>query len=140
MRALLALGRAGQRGWTPTAHVARSAEVPLPFLHRIVGKLARAGLVETRAGPGGGLRLGTEMRLITLLRVFEAVDGPLAISPCLALPASCSRSRGCAGRRALAGVQDSLRQELGRITLARMLTLGQARRRGAPRLRERHGR
>ncbi len=122
MRALIELGRNRRRAWMPAVAVAQRAGVPLPFLHKIVGRLVRAGLVETRAGPRGGLRLRQEPRSISLLSVFEAIEGPLALSDCLDGAGACARSRRCTGRQALAGVQRSLQRDLNRITLARLLT------------------
>lgn len=121
MRALLELGRIGRQTWMPTTQVARGAGVPLPFLHKIVGKLARAGLVQTRAGPKGGLRLGMDLKAITLLCVFEAVEGPIVLSDCLVIPGTCRRAWTCSGRFALAELQEGMRHEMARITLARLL-------------------
>ena len=53
IRAMLALGRAGgARLSTPV--MAASMNIPVRFLPQVMGDLARAGLVRSRAGRNGG--------------------------------------------------------------------------------------
>ena len=56
IRAMLALGRAGgARLSTPV--MAASMNIPVRFLPQVMGDLARAGLVRSRAGRNGGYEL-----------------------------------------------------------------------------------
>ncbi|MEW5822149.1 MAG: Rrf2 family transcriptional regulator [Cyanobacteriota bacterium] len=52
-------------------------------LAKILQRLARAGLVESIRGPRGGFNLKKNTDQITLLDVYEAIDGPLELSDCL---------------------------------------------------------
>ena len=48
-------------------------------LEQISGLLRKAGLIKTVRGRNGGYTLGAHPEEITLLRIIEAVDGPLSM-------------------------------------------------------------
>jgi Rrf2 family protein len=78
----------------PDRHVSvREVAERLPIseshLAKVFQRLTRAGLVEGIRGPGGGFRLVPDRGELTLLDVYEAIDGPLGVSPCLFAPAKC---------------------------------------------------
>ncbi|MFH1176274.1 MAG: Rrf2 family transcriptional regulator [Acidobacteriota bacterium] len=50
--------------------IARRRGIPLPFLSRLLGELARAGLVATARGPKGGARLARGPEDVTLATVL----------------------------------------------------------------------
>ena len=52
--------------------------VPYRFLEQIFQDLRRAGLIAGKRGPGGGYLLTRSPEDISLRRVVEAVEGPLA--------------------------------------------------------------
>jgi len=52
-------------------------------LAKVMQRLAKAGLVKSRRGPGGGFTLGRHPGRITLLEVYTTVDGPLDQRTCL---------------------------------------------------------
>ena len=63
--------------------LAREGGVPYSFARSIQHDLAQAGLVSNARGANGGMRLAVDPREATLLEVVEAVQGPVALSPCL---------------------------------------------------------
>jgi Rrf2 family protein len=78
-----------------TAELAQRQRIPLGFLTKIVGGLARAGILETRRGAGGGVRLGRPADTITVLQVIEAAQGPVRLNLCIGFPASCEVAHHC---------------------------------------------
>ncbi len=52
-------------------------------LSKVLRRLTQAGLVTATRGPGGGFRLGRRGDRVTLLEVYEAVEGPLDVTACL---------------------------------------------------------
>jgi Rrf2 family transcriptional repressor of oqxAB len=68
----------------PSAYLAGSVNTHAVFLRRVLGSLARAGLIETREGRGGGYRLARPASAIRLSEVYRVMepDGPLTASPC----------------------------------------------------------
>jgi Rrf2 family protein len=47
------------------------------YLLKALKALARAGVLHSAGGPGGGYRLARPAKRITLLEVVEAVEGPV---------------------------------------------------------------
>ena len=52
-------------------------------LSKVLQRLAKVGIVRSISGRGGGFVIGKSPDAITLLDVYEAIDGPLNDSPCL---------------------------------------------------------
>lgn len=70
--------RRGDTGFVATARVADDLAIPAPSMSRILRSLAAAGIIATKEGAGGGVRLGRPPAAITLLDVIEAIDpGPV---------------------------------------------------------------
>jgi Rrf2 family protein len=67
-----------------SAHEMASAlRVSEAHLSKVLQRLARAGLVKSTRGPKGGFTLGRPRSKITLLEVYETIEGPLAMGSCL---------------------------------------------------------
>jgi len=52
-------------------------------LAKIMQRLSRQGLVQSKRGPSGGFVLARSPAEITLLEIYEAIDGPLPDRSCL---------------------------------------------------------
>lgn len=72
IRAMSALTRLD--GMLTVEVIAREAQVPSPYLAKILQQLSRAGLVVSTRGKHGGHKLARPSAEITLLDVIEAVD------------------------------------------------------------------
>ncbi len=59
----------------PASRLAEYHGVPGPYLAKSLQALMRAGIVESRAGRNGGYRLARPAHDISLLDVFEAIEG-----------------------------------------------------------------
>ena len=120
VRTMIYLSGLPLNGRVPTATISQTQGVPLPFLSKVISRLALAGLVITSRGMGGGVALARSPREITLLQVVEAVDGPVRLNSCLLRPGSCDRQDRCAAHDAWAEIQDHLIQELSGVTMAEL--------------------
>jgi Rrf2 family protein len=84
-----------RNGHTSTAEVAANAGIPLSILGRLVSATSKAGILQTRRGAKGGIRLARDPSEITMLEVIEAVNGPLTVNLCSSDPGYCEVSDGC---------------------------------------------
>lgn len=75
--------------------ISRTRDLPVPFVRRIVSRLAEVGILRTVRGAGGGVALAREASRITLHDVVSAMEGPTCASPCLEEPGSCKLSGSC---------------------------------------------
>ncbi len=60
--------------FVPTKELSASLNIPNPSAVKILGSLASAGIIETREGSRGGVRLAKPPQNITLLDVFTAME------------------------------------------------------------------
>lgn len=75
--------------------ISRTRDLPVPFVRRIVSRLAEVGILCTHRGAGGGVSLARSASSVSLWDVVFAMEGPSCPSPCLAEPRSCSQSGTC---------------------------------------------
>lgn len=79
----MALLAGDERRARPTREMAETLNVSDHHLAKVMQRLGRAGLVQSQRGPRGGFRLARQRESISLLEVYEAVEGPLAGQTCL---------------------------------------------------------
>ena len=63
--------------------IARRLPVSGAHLAKVLQRLARLGLLDSQRGPRGGFRLARPPHEMTLLEIYEAVDGPLRPGGCM---------------------------------------------------------
>ena len=117
VRALVYLAMQPKDTYTSTSNMSKNQHIPEPYLLRISADLARNGLVETRRGPGGGLRLGLPANEITVGKVVDCVDHTFAAIDCLNEPNACLISGACSQRELWGDVEQMLLDYLFRITI-----------------------
>ncbi len=66
-----------------TGEVASVLDVSENHLSKVLQRLAKAGLVRSTRGPRGGFMLSRSPDDLTLLEVYEAIEGPLGTTNCL---------------------------------------------------------
>ena len=81
---------AGYDKITDAKTISESTSVTLRFTLKILHKLVQGDLVQSYKGVNGGYKLKVRPEDITLKRVIELIDGPIAIARCLDSGESCS--------------------------------------------------
>lgn len=91
------------------------------YLSKILQRLARRGLLDSRRGANGGYRLGRPAEEITAAEVVAA-SGPdeTGAAPCMLEARSCDCSAPCALHRFAARAEGATRRRLDRTTLGDM--------------------
>lgn len=102
--------------------LAASEEVPLVYLHKILQKLQRRGIIKSYRGRfGGGFSLQQDIRQITLQDIIEIAQGKFAINRCFIEHDRCSRTRKCPIHKQLTQVQKNIDRVLHKVTLAALV-------------------
>ncbi len=109
-----------RHGRISAAQVAEIQGISPTFLGKIVQSLAKAGILATRRGVGGGIALGVPVGSLTLLQVIEAVEGPICLNQCLTTPPQCGHLETCPAYPYLKQAQVSLRDILN-VSFAEVL-------------------
>ncbi len=112
VRMLVYLAMHSGEGYIPTSEIAKKQHIPEPYLLRISADLVRAGLVESRRGPGGGQRLAKDPADITVGNVIQCVDHSFAALDCIESPDSCLISNACSQRELWSDVEKMLQDYL----------------------------
>jgi len=100
--------------------LAAAAEVPAHFLSKVLQSLGRAGLILGQRGTSGGFALAVPADQVSVLRVVEAVEGPLQLNVCLIGIAGCSRQGWCPAHAVWVEAQAALTQVLKNASIARL--------------------
>lgn len=101
----------------PVSTMSRSLGVSEAHLGKVLQRLARHGYLESRRGPKGGYGMGSGARELTLLKIYEAVDGPLRDSTCLLEHQVCTGT-SCILGSLLESVNSQVREHLSDTTVA----------------------
>ncbi len=118
VRVMIELAANVGNGPVPRATIQARQDVPAAYLAKIVPTLARAGLVRTHVGARGGVSLNVPPETVTLRRVIEAVEGPIALNRCVTGPGACHRDSFCPVHAVWVRVQGLVTRELERFTIA----------------------
>ncbi len=128
VRIMIELGSVPSTERVMSETLSSQSGVPEAFLRKIIADLARSGLINTYAGPRGGIALSRLAEAITLLDIFEAIEGPVCLNPCILRPEECARSRTCASLGFWDQMQSMIVGELGRASLLSLVQESLARR------------
>ena len=79
----------------PVNEIAKSMHIPKTFLAKILQRLAKAGIVKSVRGVGGGFSLLKKPADISMLDVIKAIQGECAINICAVNAKVCRLSRSC---------------------------------------------
>ncbi len=93
--AALSLVRMAETGGVvPAVELAKTLDIPHPFLRGILRTLKEAGLVDSRRGQNGGFHLAKDPEEITMLDLLDIFQGPFHLTECQE-GAPCSREPFC---------------------------------------------
>lgn len=105
---------------TDALTVEQAATHPLSpgYLEQVALKLKEGGLIVGKRGPGGGYKLARPAKDISVRDVVEAVEGSMALVPCLRKAEACSAHEGCTSRGVWGTLQEKISETLEGITVA----------------------
>lgn len=115
--ALSSLSGAGDR-WILARDLAAAIDAPLPYLSKILHRLAGAGIVEAKRGYRGGFRLIRQSDQLSVGEIIIAVEGPGFLEGCLLGKAECSDRRACPAHAFWGLERERIRSQLQRMSLS----------------------
>lgn len=119
VRLLVALSLMGE-GFFSASRLAKELTIPYQFLRLLIQPLAKAGLVETKEGSRGGVRLARDAMSISLADVVDVFQGEVHMSECLFKQAKCGNFQTCVLRTRLQGIEKTVRAAFAEVTIGSM--------------------
>ena len=103
--------------------------IPAPTVAKLMGTLARGGLLSASRGAGGGFELQRALDTVSVAAIIEAVEGPIALTQCLhggesgrsdenARGHECAIEGSCSVRGHWTPINRAVRAALDAVTLA----------------------
>jgi Rrf2 family protein len=131
LRALTVLAKEYGKGPVLIGDLARKERIPHKFLELILLDLKKKGILQSKKGKGGGYLLIRPPSATSVGEVVRALDGPLALLPCVSLTAyrrcdECPDERTCGIRSVMKEVRDSTASILDGTSLADILERSQS--------------
>lgn len=108
--------------------ISEAENISQKFLESILLILRKAGILASKKGKGGGYFLAKEPENITIAAVYRALEGPIALVPCVSLNFyekcdDCPSEEACSVHNLMVRVRDTNLTIFENTTLADLITL-----------------
>ena len=101
--------------------------MPFEFLAKILQKLARSGLIDSKQGPHGGYHLARDPSQISFTDVFQAIDEPMRLVECAEIETcQCPRLSVCAIIETMRALHQKVIAGFDEVTVADLIPASQA--------------
>ena len=100
-----------------TKEIASTLKVSEAHLSKVLQRLTKVGMVNALRGPRGGFKLGKEKNDVSLLDIYEAIEGSLGDARCLFTTPVCS-GEDCILGDLLSSVNSQVRQYFSSTSLS----------------------
>lgn len=119
LRAVVDVCLNSENGPTLRQDIADRQGISADYVAQLFGKLARAGILRSVRGPGGGYLIARDAASITAGDVLRAVEGPIAVVHCVEPggSSSCERAGSCVTHLVWRRLSDVMAQFLDSLTL-----------------------
>ncbi|MEI6892724.1 MAG: Rrf2 family transcriptional regulator [Pontiella sp.] len=106
-------------GRATTAEIAEVFEASRHHLAKVHQRLTKGGLLKSIRGPAGGVLLAKKPENISLLEIYEVMEGSMLCNPCLFGKDKCPRT-DCVLGMLLPGLARQVREYFDETTLAQL--------------------
>jgi len=120
VRVMIHLAGLPPRSTERQSELSKATNVSGHFLSKVLQQLARARLIRSQRGSGGGYALAVAAESVTLLDVVQAIEGPVRLNQCIEEGPACERKSWCPAHQVWAEAQAAIVTVLGRVTMARL--------------------
>lgn len=120
VRAIMYLAR-NDDGYRSSSEISAAEGIPLQFLRRILQELAKAGLVTSREGVTGGVKLKASPANIRVSDIIKIFQGKIEISDCMFRKTLCANRATCVLRKRIKAIEAMVTREFEKVTIAGLL-------------------
>jgi Rrf2 family protein len=120
IRALLALATR-KEVYVSAKTIAEEQAIPYQFLRRLLQDLIRNGLVVSKEGAGGGVRLAGNPDEIKIKDIIEIFQGKVQVSECMFRKQICANRANCVLRHEIIRIEQMVSNEFEKISIGKLL-------------------
>lgn len=95
LRAMVYLARKGEGHYAGVKEIAKATDVPTNYLAKILQQLAKANVLESQKGFGGGFRIGKKLSKINLLAIVDPLENISKFKRCVLGHRMCNDAMAC---------------------------------------------
>jgi FeS assembly SUF system regulator len=106
------------------AELAAAIGVAVPTASKILKILARADLLRSVRGAKGGYMLSRPAGEISVAEIIDAMEGPIGVTECSAVPGLCAQEGSCSIRGNWQRINRVIRDALDQMALAELAQPG----------------
>ena len=123
LRVMIDLAEHIDEGYIPLQTIAKRQGISEKYLEQIIGRLSKAGLVQSARGAQGGYKLTKAPSECTVGEILRVLEGDLAPVACAASvhPALCPRLDDCVTTEVWRRIGEAINNVVDNITLADLL-------------------
>ncbi len=111
--------------------IAEETDLPVPYLAKIMHRLALKGIVVSQRGVGGGIRLKRDPSKLSLFDISVALDDAIVNKICMLRTSECSDERACPAHEFWVSHREKQVTFLKAMTLSKVAEFDAKKRRGA---------
>lgn len=120
VRAIVHLARNGN-GYTSSRQIAEAEGIPLQFLRGILRRLTKKGIIVSREGVRGGVKLKARPRDVRVSDIIKIFQGDIELSECMFRKKLCSNRSKCVLRVRIKEIEEMVKREFEKVTIATLI-------------------
>jgi len=120
VRALMELASGGD-SYMSVKSISGRQNIPYQFLRRVIVPLIKNGIVQSKEGSEGGLKLALNPAKIKVLDLIKIYHKDFKMSECMFRGKPCCNRRGCVLRKEVIRIEEYVTGEFEKMTIRTLL-------------------
>lgn len=103
-----------------STEISNAVMIPLFYVRRILQKLAKNGIVISREGIAGGVKLKKKPEVIRILDLIKIFQGDIKISECMFRKKICANRSKCVLRTEIKKIEKMVEHKFSNMTIKKL--------------------
>ena len=100
-----------------SSEISKKENIPLIFLRRILQKLIKGKIAESKEGVKGGLKLIVDAKKINVADIINLIQGQIQLIECMFQGKVCANRKKCIFRKKVLVIEKNVIEEFGKLTI-----------------------
>jgi Rrf2 family protein len=120
VRAIMELAGSGE-SFMSAKEISEKQKIPYQFLRRVLAPLIKNGIIKSKEGAGGGVKLAIGPDKIRIIDLIKTYHGNFQISECMFRGSPCLNRDNCVLREEITGIEKELISKFEQLTIRKLL-------------------